>query len=592
LLDANMGEPEKILLGGGGSQAFIVYATGSLVYLDLQKFSEPHLVEQVELMGTDRRMASAEFLPGRTTLLVVDDQGELNTWFPVRPEEGGAAHITKIHGFEQAPGVVQSLAFSGRSRLFLTGRSGGHILASQGTLGSQVLELNVPKQETLLQLAFYPRQDGVVALTDKGLHNWRIDFGYPEATFKSLFRPIWYEGYNAPEHVWQSSSSSDDFEPKIGVWPLVFGTLKATFFAMLFGAPIAVLAALFTSEYMKGRTKSITKTLVELLAGLPSVVLGFLAALVVAPFVQQYLSITLAAFFLVPLVLLAGAHAWQLQSTHKRRVRSGLPRMLIILLCPVVTVLLALILGPAIERVFFAGDSEAWLDHRVGGAFSGWFFLMIPLTGMLTAFGFTVRTGRESGGMASMLRFLMGVAITLIGSALIAWVLQALGFDARGGIIDTYVQRNALIVGIAVGLVVLPIVYTLTEDSLGEVPGALREASLGAGATQWQTAVRVVLPFATSGIFSALMVGLGRAVGETMIVLMAAGNTPLTEWNVFNGFRTLAANIAVEIPEAVVGSAHYRVLFLTALILFSMTFVINTFAELVRRHFRAKVKSL
>ena len=592
LLPTDAGAPTKVLLGDGGSQAFVLYASGKLVYLDLQRFSEPHLVESVELMGAGRTLASADFLPGRTTLLVSDDRGELNTWFPVRPEAGGAAHVTRIHGFDQAPGEVEALAFSTRSRLFATGRAGGSIVASQGTLGTDVLDLELPKDETIRQLAFYPRQDGLVALTDKGLHNWRIEFGYPEANLKSLFTPIWYEGYSAPEHVWQSSASSDDFEPKIGVWPLVFGTLKATFFAMLFGAPIAVLGALFTSEYMAGRSRAITKTLVELLAGLPSVVLGFLAALVVAPFVQEYLSVTLAAFFLVPLVLLLGAYLWQLQSVHNRRKRSGAPRLLMILLCPLITVGLALTVGPAIENVFFAGDSEAWLDHRVGAAFSGWFFLMIPLMGMLTALGFTLKSGGGSDSLGRLLRFAGGVGITLTLSALVAWVLQTMGFDARGGIIDTYVQRNALIVGIAVGLVVLPIVYTLTEDSLGEVPGALREASLGAGATQWQTAVRVVLPFATSGIFSALMVGLGRAVGETMIVLMAAGNTPLTEWNVFNGFRTLAANIAVEIPEAVVDSSHYRVLFLTALILFSMTFVINTFAELVRRHFRAKVTAL
>ncbi|MBL4770726.1 MAG: ABC transporter permease subunit [Planctomycetes bacterium] len=592
LLSELPGSPTKILLGDGGSQVFVLYSSGTLVQVDLQKFSAPSIVESVELVDSGRRFSSVDFMPGRTTLLVSDDLGQLNTWFPVRPKQGGAAHVTRIHGFDEAQGVVQALAFSSRSRLFLAGRSGGKIIASQGTLGSHVLELQVPKQETIQRLAFYPRQDGVVALTERGLHYWRIEFGYPEANLTSLFRPIWYEGYAGPEHVWQSSASSDDFEPKVGVWPLVFGTLKATFFAMLFGAPIAILAALFTSEYMTGRSRAITKTLVELLAGLPSVVLGFLAALVVAPFVQEYLSITLAAFFLVPVTLLLGAFLWQLQPTNKRRKRAGAPRLLAILLCPILTIALALVVGPLIENVFFSGDSEAWLDHRVGQAFSGWFFLMIPLVVMAVALFFTARPGAAPSSKASLLRFMGGGAITLLFAAAIAWLLQTLGLDARGGIIDTYVQRNALIVGIAVGLVVLPIVYTLTEDALGEVPGALREASLGAGATQWQTAVRVVLPFATSGIFSALMVGLGRAVGETMIVLMAAGNTPLTEWNVFNGFRTLAANIAVEIPEAVVDSSHYRVLFLTALILFGVTFVINTFAELVRRHFRAKVKSL
>ena len=117
-------------------------------------------------------------------------------------------------------------------------------------------------------------------------------------------------------------------------------------------------------------------------------------------------------------------------------------------------------------------------------------------------------------------------------------------------------------------------------------------ASLGAGATPWQTAARVVVPTAMSGLFSALMIGLGRAVGETMIVLMAAGNTPLMSWNIFDGFRTLSANIAVELPEAVRDSTLYRMLFLAALTLFVMTFAVNTLAEVIRQRFRKRAVQL
>jgi phosphate transport system permease protein len=95
-----------------------------------------------------------------------------------------------------------------------------------------------------------------------------------------------------------------------------------------------------------------------------------------------------------------------------------------------------------------------------------------------------------------------------------------------------------------------------------------------------------------SGLFSALMIGLGRAVGETMIVLMAAGNTAIFSVNIFDGFRTLAANIATELPEAAIGSTHYRTLFLSALTLFAMTFVINTIAEAVRLRFRKRAYQL
>jgi len=142
------------------------------------------------------------------------------------------------------------------------------------------------------------------------------------------------------------------------------------------------------------------------------------------------------------------------------------------------------------------------------------------------------------------------------------------------------------------GFAVIPLIYTLAEDALSAVPEHLRSASLGCGATLWQTAIWIVLPTAISGVFSAVMIGMGRAVGETMIVVMSAGNTPLLDWNIFNGLRALSANIAVELPEAPKDATLYRVLFLTGLVLFGMTFLINTVAELVRLRFRKRAMQL
>ena len=167
-----------------------------------------------------------------------------------------------------------------------------------------------------------------------------------------------------------------------------------------------------------------------------------------------------------------------------------------------------------------------------------------------------------------------------------------IGLDARGSALSTYVQRNTLVVAFAMGFAVIPIMYTIAEDALTAVPEHLRAASLACGATPWQTAVRVIVPTALSGIFAAVMVGLGRAVGETMIVVMAAGNTPLIDSNIFNGLRALSANIAVELPEAVKDGSLYRMLFLAALVLFVMTFVLNTTAELVRLRFRKRAAQL
>jgi phosphate transport system permease protein len=168
----------------------------------------------------------------------------------------------------------------------------------------------------------------------------------------------------------------------------------------------------------------------------------------------------------------------------------------------------------------------------------------------------------------------------LFGGPFPAWLERAtgLGFD----------QRNAVVVGIAMGFAVIPIIFAISEDAFSNVPPELAAGSLALGANRWQTVVRVVLPTASPGIFSAIMVGFGRAVGETMIVLMATGNTPILDWSPFNGFRTLSANIAVEVPEAPHGGTLYRTLFLAALLLFAMTFLVNTAAELVRDRLRRR----
>jgi len=184
----------------------------------------------------------------------------------------------------------------------------------------------------------------------------------------------------------------------------------------------------------------------------------------------------------------------------------------------------------------------------------------------------------------------LGAAVGL--AAVFAGALTAVGLDSRDSIFGPFQQRNSLVVGIAMSIAVIPIIYTISDDAMTSVPASLRSASLGSGATRWQTAARVVLPAAGSGVFSALMIGLGRAVGETMIVLMATGNTPIMDWNIFEGFRTLSANIAVELPEAPRDSTHYRVLFLCGLVLLIATFVVNTAAEMVRQRFRRRAAGL
>jgi phosphate transport system permease protein len=381
-----------------------------------------------------------------------------------------------------------------------------------------------PVDGAVTALAYAPKANGGLAITSSGaVADWKISNPHPEVTFQSLFGKVWYEGYDAPTYVWQSTGGTDDFEPKLSLRPLIFGTIKGTAYALLFAVPLAVLAALYTSQFAHPRVRAIVKPVVEVMAALPSVVLGFLAGLWLAPLIEGRIPAVLAMLILTPASIVLACALWQLLPNNVRpRWPGGVEALLLV---PVVGGVVGLCwsLNGWLERAFFWDNFPAWLLFVSG-----------------------------------------------------------LRFD----------QRNCLIVGFAMGFAVIPIIFTISEDALANVPHRLSSASLALGATAWQTAVRVVLPTASPGIFSAIMVGFGRAVGETMIVLMATGNTPVSDWNIFTGMRTLSANIAVEIPEAPDGGTLYRVLFLAALLLFIVTFVLNTAAELVRQRLRRRYQEL
>jgi phosphate transport system permease protein len=221
--------------------------------------------------------------------------------------------------------------------------------------------------------------------------------------------------------------------PRYGMLPLFLGTLKVTIIALLFAAPISILAAIYTSMFAKPGIREIIKPVIELLAGFPSVVIGFFALMVMATVFQNI-------------------------------------------------------------------------------------------------FGYVSRL-------------------------------------------------NAFVGGIAMGLAAIPIIYTLTEDALTAVPGTFTEASLGLGASRRQTAFYVVLPAAVPGIFAAVVLGIGRIFGETMIALMATGNAAMISMNPFDSVRTLSATIGAEMAEVVFGDTHYNVLFLIGSLLFIFTFALNALAE-------------
>jgi phosphate transport system permease protein len=144
-------------------------------------------------------------------------------------------------------------------------------------------------------------------------------------------------------------------------------------------------------------------------------------------------------------------------------------------------------------------------------------------------------------------------------------------------------RLNAFVGGVAMSLAVIPIIYTLSEDALSAVPRVMTEASLALGATKWETAMYVVLPAATPGVFAAFLLGMGRAFGETMIVLMATGNAALLTFHLIEPVRTMSATIGAEMAEVVFGDTHYTVLFLLGAILFLFSFTLNAAAEFLIR---------
>jgi phosphate transport system permease protein len=593
--------PDHVLVAEAGSIVYVVDETGRATLWDTRDVASPSRVASANLLDAGRRVTAIAPLLGRTTILAGADDGTVSAWFRYGRGGDAAIELANPQRFDGDGAPVTTLVASARERVFLAGYGDGRVRILQATSGKRIVDFEAG-DTPVMAAAFAPKSDGLVLLDGGGIRAYDLDLKHPEVTPRALFRPVWYEGYPRAEHVWQSSAGTDDFEPKLGMWPLVFGTLKATFYSLLFGVPLALLAAIFTSEFVSPGARPRLKTLIESMASLPSVVLGFLAALVIAPFVQRVVPSVMVGFVMIPAGLLTTAYAWQLlPQTFARRLDRF--RLWIALAVVPVAVLISAIVGPWVERAFFTGDLMGWLAGGEGSTFGGWLILALPVSAFAAVFlvgrltgsairDIAARSTRSRIASIDFARFALGVVLTLCFASMFAWLLSAAGADPRGGFMGTYVQRNALVVGFVMGFAIIPIIYTIAEDALSAVPDHLRAASLGAGATPWQTAIRIVLPTAMSGLFSAIMIGLGRAVGETMIVLMAAGNTPVLEMNAFSGFRTLSANIAVELPEAVRNSSHYRTLFLAALLLFFITFLINTVAEIVRMRFRKRSAQL
>ncbi len=511
----------RLLLDPDQRRLFTADRQGHLTYFDLRNPLEPRLIQRLQLSPNGSDLTSLEFLSGGFSLLAGFADGQLAQWFPVRDNFNNEL-ITHVRSFKPLKGPISAIAPEFFRKGFVAADENGNIALYHTTAHRLLHKEHI--NELPLALAMAPRANALLMETRDGdLVFWRLHNEHPEISWSSLWGKVWYEGYAEPQWMWQSSASTNEFEPKFSLTPLSFGTLKAAFYAMLLAAPLAIFGAVFTAYFMAPAMRQTVKPTIEVMEALPTVILGFLAGLWLAPFIESHLPGTFSLLVIMPLAIILFAYGWQhMPARFRLAIPDGWQAALLV---PVVVLVgwAALALSPGMERWLFGGDMRIWLTKEMG-----------------------------------------------------------VDFD----------QRNAIIVGLAMGFAVIPTIYSIAEDAIFSVPRHLSYGSLALGATPWQTLMRVVLPTASPGIFSGLMIGMGRAVGETMIVLMATGNTPVMDFSVFQGMRTLSANIAVEMPESEVGSTHYRVLFLAALVLFLFTFIFNTLAEIIRQRLRNKYSSL
>jgi phosphate transport system permease protein len=506
-----------------GEWLYLASHDGQLTYFNISDIEDVEQIEHLALVKPERTITQFEMLLGGVSIIVGDDQGSVQQW-SLQRDEKNQYKLVEVRGFKSASAVTFMAMEKRRKGLLVLDRNKDIVVYH--TTAEKVLfqeKLEGFESEALF-VSMSSRADRLmIETTDHQYFIYKINNHHPELSWNALWNEVTYESYTKPEYIWQSSSADNDFEPKFSLSPLVFGTLKAAFYAMLIAMPLAIMGAIYTAYFMAPKMRSWVKPSIEIMEALPTVILGFLAGLWLAPIVEDNLLAILSLSFVLPAGLLLFSWVWvKFPKAVRYLVPSGWQAALLV---PVVISLtwLSFELAPLFEAVFFNGDLPGWMLHEFG-----------------------------------------------------------IGYD----------QRNSLVVGIAMGLAVIPTIFSITEDAIFSVPRQLTTGSLALGATPWQTLMRVVLLTASPGIFSAVMIGLGRAVGETMIVLMATGNTPIMDMSIFQGMRTLSANIAVELPESEVDSTHYRILFLAAFVLFVVTFVFNTMAELVRQNLRKRYGSL
>lgn len=495
-------------------------SSGEACLLLLQQ-PERGCVQRLSLTDRTVSLTALIWLSGQHSLVSGDSSGQLKQWF-LLPDQQGNVRISWIKPFSSRSAAIVNIAPE-------QGRSGFAVLDQSGTISLFYANLSKPlwqgqatAYQQVQQLQFSKRNEHLWLLGSATPLLLQLDNRHPEISWRSLFQKVWYEGWQQPEYVWQSSGGAELRQGKYSLVPLTVGTLKAAFYALLVAVPLGVLAALYTACFLSEPLRSRLSNLIELMALFPTVIIGFLAAIWLAPALEQHLLGLLLFLLLLPLWVFALARLWpRLPARWQNLPGSGWDLLWLAALL-LATFALALSLGNSIQQQLFSGSFRFWLNAQ-------------------------------------------GVS---------------------------YQQRNALVVGLAMGFSVLPVIFSICYAVMSQVPRQLTLGASALGATHWQIVRRVIWPLSLPGVFAAIMLGLGRAIGETMIILMATGNAPISNFNLFEGLRSLTATLTIELPEAAVDSSHYRMLFLVAILLFVFTFTANTLADLVRQRLQRNFQRL
>lgn len=474
----------------------------------------------LSLIDQDNQVLDRQLLPNDISHLVLsssqrsffmqDINGSMLKWI-VQNEEGRLVFRPDQTGAISLQQPLHQIVFDTDSNAGLIYATDGNI-AFLNRMTNEVFESQAMALEQA-NLQWFGGQ--VFAFQEQAVHTFSIDDIQGVTTLKSLFGKVWYEGYAEPQYVWQTSSASANYETKFSIMPLIVGSLKASLLALLVAVPLALGAAIYTSYFAEPSVRQYLKPAIEMLEAVPSVVIGFIAAVWMVPIAEEFLLSVILFIVALPVLLVASA----------------------------------------IIQSKVAGMLNDRFDRR-------WEILIIVLA--------VIVLGLFCFSLSDLWRYLL------------------FGNDAANVQNDSIlnISKTTIVVAVALGVAISPSIYSLAEDALFEVPDSIKQASFALGATKLQTLKRVIIAVAMPSILSAVMLGFGRAFGETMIVLMVTGNTPISDWNILEGLRSMTANLAIELQESNVNSSHFNTLFLTASILFIFTFIVNTAAEVLRNRLR------